>query len=157
MQQPRIKKIQTLCLIEREGELLLGLKKRGFGEGRWNGFGGKLMSGESIEQAARRELSEEVGLEAGELIKRGVIDFIFQDNPEALEMHIFSVQDFTGEPNESEEMRPAWWKIDALPYDKMWPDDRYWLPLHLAGKNYRARFLFENQDRILDFEVKELE
>lgn len=153
----KTKKIQTLCLIEREGEMLLGLKKRGFGEGRWNGFGGKVVPGESIEQAARRELKEESGLEAGELTPRGVIDFIFQDNPEVLEVHIFSVQDFVGEPSESEEMRPAWWKIDALPYDKMWPDDRHWLPLHLAGKNYRARFLFENMDRILDFEVKELE
>lgn len=157
MSQPKIKKILTLCLIEREGELLLGLKKRDFGEGRWNGFGGKLAAGESIEQAARRELKEESGLEAGALIPRGVIDFVFQDNPEALEVHLFSVKDFRGEPIETEEMRPAWWKIDALPYDKMWPDDRHWLPLLLAGKNIRARFLFENLDRILDFEVNELE
>jgi len=72
-------------------------------------------------------------------------------------MHLFSVTDFAGEPGESEEMTPAWWKIDALPYDLMWPDDRHWLPLFLAGKNFRGRFLFENPDRILDFELKELE
>jgi 8-oxo-dGTP pyrophosphatase MutT (NUDIX family) len=154
--QQKTKKILTLCLIEREGELLLGLKKRGFGEGRWNGFGGKLAPGESIEQAARREVREEANLEIDELTPRGVIDFVFQDNPEALEVHIFSVINFQGEPSESEEMRPAWWKIDALPYDKMWPDDRHWLPLFLAGKNFRGRFLFENMDRILDFELKEI-
>jgi len=154
--QQKTKKIQTLCLIEREGELLLGLKKRGFGAGRWNGFGGKLASGETIEQGARREVKEESGLEAGELMPRGVIDFIFQDSPEALEVHLFSVKDFQGEPIETSEMRPVWWKTDALPYDRMWPDDRHWLPLYLAGKNISARFLFENQDRILDFEVKEL-
>jgi 8-oxo-dGTP pyrophosphatase MutT (NUDIX family) len=157
MSQSKIKKVQTLCLIEREGELLLGLKKRDFGAGRWNGFGGKLLPGESIEQAARREVFEEAGLEIGGLVPRGVIDFVFQDNPETLEVHIFSVKDFSGEPSESEEMRPAWWKIDALPYDKMWPDDRHWLPLFLTGKNFRGRFLFENQDRILDFELKESE
>lgn len=136
--------------------MLLGLKKRGFGKGRWNGFGGKLNLGESIEQAARRELLEEAGVEAGELVKRGVIDFVFQDNPEALEVHIFSVKDFTGEPVESEEMRPVWWKTDALPYDKMWPDDRHWMPLFFSGKNFRGRCLFENPDKILDFELKEI-
>ncbi|CAN0505072.1 unnamed protein product, partial [Ectocarpus sp. 12 AP-2014] len=33
-------------------EILLGMKKRGFGEGKWNGFGGKVESGESVEEAA---------------------------------------------------------------------------------------------------------
>ena len=155
MERPRLKKILTLCLIEREGELLLGLKKRGFGEGRWNGFGGKLAVGETIEQAARREVREESGLEVGSLTVRGVLEFIFQDNPECLEVHLFGAQDFSGEPTETEEMLPAWWKTDALPYDQMWPDDRHWLPLYLDGKNVKGRFLFENQDRILDFEIKE--
>ncbi|CAN0403706.1 unnamed protein product, partial [Ectocarpus sp. 8 AP-2014] len=45
-------------------EILLGMKKRGFGEGKWNGFGGKVESGESVEEAAKRELMEEAGLTA---------------------------------------------------------------------------------------------
>ena len=39
--------------------ILLGMKKRGFGTGKWNGFGGKVEAGESNEQAALRELKEE--------------------------------------------------------------------------------------------------
>lgn len=34
--------------------VLLGMKKRGFGAGKWNGFGGKVQPGETIEEAARQ-------------------------------------------------------------------------------------------------------
>jgi len=39
------KKILTLAFIYKGEKVLLGYKKRGFGEGRWNGFGGKVQSG----------------------------------------------------------------------------------------------------------------
>ncbi len=155
MAHPNSKKIMTLCLVHDDRRLLLGLKKRGFGQGRWNGFGGKLLPGESVEDAARRETREEAGIEVGGLSRRGIIDFVFQDNPEELEVHIFSTQEFSGEPIESEEMRPVWFNFSELPFDRMWPDDRHWLPLFLAGKNFRGRFLFENTDRILDFTLNE--
>ena len=38
------------------GKLLLGKKLRGFGEGYFNGFGGKVELGETIEASARREV-----------------------------------------------------------------------------------------------------
>ncbi len=57
-------KITTLVLIVKDGNVLLGMKKRGFGEGNWNGFGGKVQEGETIPQAARRELLEEAGVAA---------------------------------------------------------------------------------------------
>ncbi len=47
-------KIFTLVLVSKKSGILLGLKKRGFGEGKWNGFGGKIESGESVMQAAIR-------------------------------------------------------------------------------------------------------
>lgn len=39
-------------LVCQEGRVLLGMKKRGFGMGKYNGFGGKVEPGESIEAAA---------------------------------------------------------------------------------------------------------
>jgi hypothetical protein len=48
----------TLVFCRRElndhKEILLGMKKRGFGAGKWNGFGGKLEENESNEDAAKR-------------------------------------------------------------------------------------------------------
>ena len=44
----------TLVMIMRNNKLLLGMKKRGFGKGRWNGFGGKVQEGERLLDAAKR-------------------------------------------------------------------------------------------------------
>lgn len=42
----------------------VGQKRRGFGEGLYNGFGGKVEKGEHVIEAAVRELQEECGLVA---------------------------------------------------------------------------------------------
>ena len=47
-------KLLTLVLVCNADKVLLGMKKRGFGEGRWNGFGGKVETGETIPEAAVR-------------------------------------------------------------------------------------------------------
>lgn len=53
----------TLLLLKdvAENKVLLGYKKRGFGEGKWNGFGGKLEPGETVAEAALREMKEVSG------------------------------------------------------------------------------------------------
>ena len=47
-------KLLTLLFVLKPGKVLLGYKKRGFGADRWNGFGGKVQQGETIEEAAIR-------------------------------------------------------------------------------------------------------
>jgi hypothetical protein len=71
-------------------------------------------------------------------------------------VHVFRVDRFSGEPVETEEMRPEWFPVDAIPYDQMWPDDRYWLPLFLAGKKFRTRFLFGEGDTVLEKDIRTL-
>ncbi|MDO8668821.1 MAG: 8-oxo-dGTP diphosphatase [Candidatus Buchananbacteria bacterium] len=146
-------KILTLCIIHQHPRVLLGLKKRGFGVGRWNGFGGKLMEDETIEEAARREIKEESNIEVDELDKMGIIEFEFQGNPEILEVHIFKSQNFSGELIESEEMKPQWFEVDEIPFEEMWPDDKYWLPLFLAGQKFRGKFIFGAGDVIIDYDL----
>ncbi len=152
-----MKKPLTLCIIYDHPRVLLGMKKRGFGAGRWNGFGGKLQEGETIEEAAKREIFEETGIAAHSLEKKGIIEFEFRGNPEILEVHIFRVTDFSGSPEESEEMRPQWFQIEEIPYDTMWPDDIHWLPLFLAGKRFKGRFLFGENDTILKHGLSEVD
>ncbi len=137
------KVLMTICIIRKGDDILLGLKKRGFGAGQWNGFGGKVDKGETIEEGARRELKEESGLEVEELSKRGIIEFRFQSDPKILEVHIFLIEKFSGMPIETEEMKPEWFKIKDIPYEKMWTDDKFWLPLFLAGKKFKGTFLFD--------------
>lgn len=149
-------KLLTLCIIKKDSEVLLGMKKRGFGEGRWNGFGGKVGKGEAPEEAAKRELKEEVGIVAKNLEERGVLNFEFENDPEILEVHVFYTSNFKGKPTETEEMKPKWFKIDEIPYGEMWPADKYWLPLLLKGKKFRGDIHFFDNDFMLNHHIEEI-
>ena len=152
------RKLLTLVFLIRGEKILLGMKKRGFGAGRFNGFGGKVQPGETIEEAARRETKEECGISILTMERVGIHEFCFAVKPEeTLEVHVFRVQEHKWEPVETEEMRPQWFAIEEIPYDDMWPDDRLWLPIFLAGKKFRSRFLFGEGDTVLEKEIRILE
>ncbi len=148
-------KILTLLIIQKDSKVLLGMKKRGFGAGLFNGFGGKVNEGESIKEAAKRELLEESGVMVHHLEKIGVLDFIWKGKEDVLQVHIFKATDFSGQPQETEEMKPEWFGISEIPFEKMWPDDKYWFPLFLEGKKFNGRFLFDEQNVILEHELHE--
>jgi len=150
------KKITTLCIVHQHPKILLGMKKRGFGVGRWNGFGGKVAEGETIEQAAKREMFEESSINIEDMEKLGVIDFHWNDRPDIIEVNFFKVKTFTGSPVETEEMRPEWFDINEIPFEKMWADDPLWMPLFLAGKKFKGKFLFDGKDNILEKELTEV-
>jgi len=149
-------KIMTLCVIHQPPKILLAMKKRGFGQGRWNGLGGKVQDGETIEQAAKREAFEEAGIKPGELQKMGVIEFSWKTKPDTLQVHIFKSESFWGIPTESEEMKPAWFDASQIPYSAMWQDDIYWMPLFLENKKFLGKFIFDDQDNILEKELNEV-
>jgi 8-oxo-dGTP diphosphatase/2-hydroxy-dATP diphosphatase len=146
----------TLTLITEKDKVLLGLKKRGFGMGKYNGFGGKIEAGETVEEAAAREVFEESNLELRNLKKIAIIDFAWQDSKPDLKVHLFHSTKFQGNIQETEEMRPEWFDIDNIPLDKMWDDDRYWFPLFLQGKSFEATFLFDKKDRVVKHQINVL-
>lgn len=152
--EQREEKIMTLCIVYKHPKVLLGYKKRGFGAGRWNGFGGKVEKNESVEEAAKRELKEEVGIEALNLQKSGELSFEFKNSGDRSIVHVFKVTDFLGQEKESDEMSPRWFFIDEVPFREMWPDDVYWMPLFFAGQNFKGAFVFQDQNIILDKLVK---
>ncbi|KAI8062216.1 NUDIX hydrolase domain-like protein [Gongronella butleri] len=131
-------------------KILLGMKKRGFGAHKYNGFGGKLEPGETIEQAAHRELMEESMVEAKDMIKVGINMFSFEGNRVGMEVHVYLVTQFDGEPQETEEMRPQWFDYADIPYAQMWSDDAQWLPVVLGGESFVGEYHFaEDQTTIL--------
>jgi 8-oxo-dGTP diphosphatase/2-hydroxy-dATP diphosphatase len=142
-------KLLTLCIVTKGEEVLLGMKKRGFGAGRWNGFGGKVIEGETIEQAAVRETKEEAGIEVKNIQEVGILNFEFEGNPEILEVHVYKTTEYNGEPVETEEMRPQWYAFNKVPYADMWPDDKFWLPECLSGNRFKGYFLFGKEDVVL--------
>ncbi|XP_053411581.1 oxidized purine nucleoside triphosphate hydrolase isoform X1 [Nycticebus coucang] len=150
-------RLYTLVLVLQPQGVLLGMKKRGFGAGRWNGFGGKVHEGETIEDGAKRELLEESGLTVDTLLKVGHIMFEFEGNPELMDVHIFCTDSVQGTPMESDEMCPQWFPLDQIPFSNMWPDDSYWFPLLLKKKKFHGYFKFQGQDTILEYTLCEVD
>lgn len=137
----------------RDGELLFIHKKRGVGAGNLIGPGGKLEPGETPSGAGRREVREETGLEVRQLRKVGVLAFVFGDEPFMLP-HVYVTRQFSGRPRESDEGIPEWHSVEDLPYDRMWADDRYWIPYMLAGEAFVGRFRFDaDGEELLEGEI----
>ena len=119
----------TLCFLLRNDQILLAMKKRGFGSGKWNGYGGKPMIDETIIDAAIRETEEEIGVTPKQLQKVATLDF---HHPKLPEFHdwdqqvvVFFVTEWEGEPQESDEMKPQWFSIRELPLSRWAASDRY--------------------------------
>ena len=146
----------TLMVLKRDGKLLLGVKKRGFGMGKINCAGGKVEPGETVREAAIRETFEEVGIRVKTCADMGQVVFrelYFKGIPETNIMHVFMSEDFEGEPIETDEIKPEWYPINDLPYSKMWGDDQHWMPEVLRGNRIDAYFHFNEKNTFTDFRV----
>lgn len=157
--QDSLTKQLTLLFLRRSGEMLLAMKKRGFGEGRWNGVGGKVEADETIEQALIREAQEEINITPTSYEKVADITFdeLHENERKTMHVHVFTCTQWIGSPEESEEMRPEWFKITEIPYSQMWSDDQHWLPLVIQDKKVIATFKLNDQNEVVDYNVKTVE
>jgi 8-oxo-dGTP diphosphatase len=143
-----------LCLLTRtrgDGtrEVLLGRKKTGLGTGKIVGLGGHVEPGESAVEAAAREAKEESGVcvAQGSLTLAAHVTFLFPAHPSwDMYAEIFTTMKWAGEPAETEEIRPQWFPVEALPFDQMWDDAPHWLPRVLAGERIRATFSYADDN-----------
>lgn len=141
----------TLLFVVRDGHILLIEKKRGFGKGKINGPGGRIEPGETPLQGAIREVQEEICVTPTGITSHGELQFQFQ-NGFSIHGFVFRADDMDGAMAETDEARPFWQPVDRIPYDRMWEDDRHWLPFLLDRKRFTGRFLFD-EDRMVDYTV----
>jgi len=141
----------TLCIIKKDNQILLQLKTEGrFGEGKWNGSGGKVNPDELPIEAAVREVDEETGLKVVDLKLHGVLRHHFEAEEKKIwKVYVYSTSTFDGKLIPSPEGELKWFHIDDIPYDKMWLDDEYWLPLLLADREFAGDFYFNEDGSIL--------
>lgn len=141
----------TVVYLLRAGKILLAEKTKKIGAGYLNGHGGGIEEGETPLDCAIREFSEETkdqatGLggevRADQLEKRAVVDFhntTTEGKEFTCRVHFFVASDWQGEVQATQEMaNPSWYDVDSLPFDRMMPADRVWLPLMLQGKKIYA-------------------
>jgi 8-oxo-dGTP diphosphatase len=132
----------TLLFVVRDGQVLLILKKRGLGAGKVNGPGGRIDPGESPLQCAVREVQEELLVTPTGVREAGELYFQFVDG-HSIHGYVFRADDCDGTPSETDEATPMWTPIDQIPYDRMWADDRLWMPHLLDRRPFVGRFLFD--------------
>ena len=66
----------------------------------------------------------------------------------------FFAKKWNGQPRETEEMFPKWFKFEDIPFEKMWDDDKYWLEGVLNGKKIKADFVFKQGEKIYKYNIK---
>lgn len=144
----------VLCFLVRDGEVLLIRKRKGFGAGKLAGVGGRIEPGETPEQAAVREVYEEVGVCVRSLVKVGVLTFYSTSDEPDWVVHVYLSRDFEGEPELSDEAEPLWCSMNSLPLAEMWEDDSVWLQHALSGNFVIGRFWYdEGYKRMLKWEL----
>lgn len=99
--------------------------------GRYNGLGGKLMPREDVVTGMRREIREEAGIEAVEMLLRGTVNWPgFGKDGEDWFGFVFRIDRFEGEPvRQNHEGVLEWIEVKRILELPLWEGDRYFLPL----------------------------
>jgi len=148
----------TLLYLLKDGQILLAMKKRGFGIGKWNGVGGKVEPNESIEEALERECFEEIDVRISQYKKVGFLIFneLHEQERKIMKLHVYTATGWEGEPTETEEMKPGWFSVNDIPFSKMWPADKIWLPKVLSGKTIEGTFTLDENESVREHAIKEV-
>lgn len=134
---------------------MLARKKRGFGNGKITGIGGRQEAGETVLETAIREMQEETGVTPLEAKEVARLEFLFPYQPTwSMRVHVFTATRWRGDPTESDEVAPQWFPVEALPFEQMWDDGRYWLPDVLAGRRLTALFVYDAGERVQHCEIR---
>ncbi|MDP2874377.1 MAG: 8-oxo-dGTP diphosphatase [bacterium] len=144
----------TICFLVRSAEdgtklVCLAEKRRGFRQGKLNGYGGKLEEGETIEACALRETTDESGISPLQIRKVGEV--YFHDPDLIHECHVFVCEQWEGEPVDTDEMvLPHWYRLEEIPFERMGQADPLWIPRVLNGERIRAKFYFDEDNRMFN-------
>lgn len=147
---------RTVTFLIKESQVLLGYKKTGFGKGNYLGIGGKVEQGETIEEAASREVKEEINVTHLELRKVADLQFLFPEKPSwSQHVHVYLTNTWKNQPQETEEIRPEWFPQNNLPFTQMWDDAKFWLPAVLSGNSLQGIFIFNTELKVIRVELSE--
>ncbi len=145
----------TLIYLIRDDEVLLIEKLRGHGAGKVNAPGGHIEVGETPEECAIREAFEEVGIAVLNADLCATLKFHDTENGFNMLGYALTSTTFTGQPKSTPEAIPFWSKIGEIPFDRMWEDDRHWVPRILGGERLDCEFVFAN-DVLQTFNIERI-
>jgi 8-oxo-dGTP diphosphatase len=140
-------KLATLCYIRDQGKTLMihRIKKANdMHQGKWNGLGGKMESGETPEECARREIFEESGLRVDQLELKGILTFPGFANDEDWYAFVFVGKRYSGELIDSSEGDLAWIENERLAELPLWQGDLIFLPWLDQPGFFSGKFIYRD-------------
>ncbi|MDR0957032.1 MAG: 8-oxo-dGTP diphosphatase [Candidatus Nomurabacteria bacterium] len=153
----------TLLYLVKGDEILLAEKGRKIGAGKVNGVGGKMEpSDKNITATMIREAIEEIGVTPTKFQKMAEMVFYNPGDgedpkPQEMRVHVFVATEWKGEPTSTIEAKtPRWFNKNGLPFERMLPDDKFWLPRVLGGEKLVGKFYFNDDWTIEKYELSEV-
>jgi 8-oxo-dGTP diphosphatase len=123
-------KLAVLCYVEYDDCVLMlhrNKRKNDYHLGKWNGLGGKFLTGESPEQCLLREVREESGLQPESYSLRGIITFPLFDGVEDWYTFVYTASAAHKDVIDPEEGTLAWIPKSEVPGLNLWEGDRIFL------------------------------
>ena len=116
-------RVVAAVLCDERGRVLIAQRPAGkHMAGYWEFPGGKIAPGESSEQALRRELAEELGVSLHRCHPLLQLRHDYADR--VVELEVFAVDDYGGEPSGLEAQALKWVAVDELGGQALLPADR---------------------------------
>lgn len=150
----------TLGFIIQKNKVWLATKTRNIGKGKLNGYGGGFKDGETSEKCLKRELRGETKRQIPIKYYEKVAIIYFHNKTEegirfVCEVDVYLIKGYKGTPKGTKEMKdPKKFLISRLPYKKLMPADKKWLPIILAGNKLVAHFYYGPHQKKLIQESK---
>ena len=141
-------KISTLCYIRNRHQTLMLhriKKKNDIHQDKWNGLGGKLITGESPEECIKREVLAESGLIIKDPKLHGIITFPKFDGFDDWLVFVYSSYKFEGELIDSDEGELEWINNDVLFDLNLWEGDKIFMKWLNQNKFFSAKFIYKNK------------
>lgn len=145
----------TLCYVRRSDKTLMlhrVKKKHDIHQGKWNGLGGKLESGETPEECVIREVQEESGLTIADPSLKGILTFPAFGGIENWIVFVFEAHQFEGKLQESDEGILKWVDRTELFNLNLWEGDRIFLKWIEEGRFFSGKFIYK-EDRLVHHHV----
>ena len=123
--------LTTLCYIEKNDSYLMlhrVSKKNDVNKDKWIGVGGHFENRESPEECLLREVYEETGLRLTSYRYRGIVTFVFEDEP-AEYMSLYTADGFEGDMITCDEGTLEWVKKSELERLNLWEGDKIFFKL----------------------------
>jgi len=162
--KPDLTRMVVGYLLTPNSDIILGLRKKvslNFGQNLIAGIGGKVgdiekFADETSEEAIQREIDEEISVKITKFHKVAEVTFLFPIKPKWNQFVIaYIIEDWEGEPHETDVIRPYKCKVNSLPTNRMWEDNRYWVPKVLKGKHIEATFLYGEDNSTVEEKIIE--